>query len=96
MATAAELSQSMATLDERLNSVRRDIETINGRIQKLEDALNEVKTKLAVMDERLGEMKKAVEESSRRRWAVVPVLVGVVIGGVIAFLGQVLIKKLFP
>src|SRR3954464_3072495 len=91
-----ELSQLTATITERLDSVRRDVETVNARGQKSEDALNEVRRNLAVIEERLNEMKRAIEEGGRRRWSIVPSLIGVIIGGVITFLTQITIKRWFP
>ena|SRR5438552_3779564 len=91
-----ELSQLTATLTERLDSVRRDIETVNVRGQRLDDSFQEVRRNLAVIDERLSEMKRGLEESDRRRWSIVPSLIGALIGGGLTFLGQLVIRRLFP
>jgi hypothetical protein len=91
-----ELSRVMATHVERLDNVRKDVDAINGGFQKTNDSLHEALTKLAVIEERLGELKKGLEESSKRRWAIVPSLVGGVIGGVLGFLGHFILRLLFP
>ena len=91
-----ELSQLTATLTERIDSVRRDVEAISARGQKTDDTLNEVKRNLSVIEERLNEMKRVGEEGGRRHWAIVPSLIGAVIGSVLTFLGQLAIRRLFP
>jgi predicted nucleic acid-binding Zn-ribbon protein len=91
-----ELSQFMATLTERMDGVRRDVEAVSSKCQKTEDSLHEVKRTVAVIEERLTEMKKGIDESGRRRSAVVPSLVGAIIGGLLSFLGQIAIRRFFP
>jgi hypothetical protein len=89
-----ELSHLAAILNERLDNVRKEVEGIHVEQDKTAEGVNELKTKLAVIDERLGELKKGLEEAGRRRWAVVPSVVGGLIGAVLAFLGQLLITYL--
>ena len=91
-----DLSQLTTTLNERLDTVRRDVEALDARERKGEESLNEVKMKLAVLEERLNEMKKGLEEATRRRWSVVPSLIGAIIGGILAILGQIVVRRLFP
>jgi len=50
---------------------------------------------VAVLAERLAELKRVVEENSRRRWAVVPSLIGALLGGALAFAGQWIIRRYF-
>jgi len=90
------LSELTATLTERLDGVRREVDAINGKIQKIEDGLHSVKPNLAVIEERLSELKKGVEEAGRRRWAIVPALVGAIIGGLISFGMQVVLRLYVP
>jgi predicted nucleic acid-binding Zn-ribbon protein len=91
-----ELGQLIATITERLDGVRREVETVGGKCQRAEDSLHEVKRTVAVIEERLTEMKKGIEEAGRRRSAVIPSLVGAVIGGLITFFGQIALRRLFP
>ncbi len=91
-----ELSQLTATITERIDSVRRDVEAINARGQKMDDALNEVKRNLSIIEERLNEMKRVGEEGGRRHWAIVPSLIGALLGGVLTFLGQLAIRRCTP
>ena len=91
-----ELGQLTATITERLDGVRREVEAVGGRCQRVEDALHEVKRSVAVIEERLTEMKKGIEEAGRRRSAVIPSLVAAVIGGLLTFLGQIALRGLFP
>jgi hypothetical protein len=52
-----EVSQLTATLTERLDSVRRDVETVSSRGQKTDETVHEVRRTLAVIEERLNELK---------------------------------------
>jgi hypothetical protein len=69
----------VAALAERLDSVRREMID---------------RERLAVVEERLNEFKRTIDEAGRRRWAVVPSIVGGVIGAVLAFLGQLVLTSL--
>jgi hypothetical protein len=91
-----ELSQLTATITERLDSVRRDVETINGRGQKTDESLNDVRRNLAVIEEPLNEMKRSIEEGGRRRWSIIPSLIGALIGGAITFFIQIAIHRFYP
>jgi len=92
----SELATLTATLLERLDGVRRDVEALGGKCQRSEDSLHDVKRTVAVIEERLTEMKKGIEEAGRRRSAVVPSLVGAIIGGTLTFLGQLALRRFFP
>jgi hypothetical protein len=46
------------------------------------------------VEERLEQLRKDLEEASRRRWSLVPSLVGGIIGAGLTFLGQLLLKRL--
>jgi len=87
-----ELAQATATLFERLDNVRSEMVVHGSRLDRNQDSLHELKRTVAVIEERLTEMKKRVEEDSRRRSALIPSLVGAVIGGVLSFLGQLAIQ----
>jgi methyl-accepting chemotaxis protein len=91
-----ELGQLTATITERLDGVRREVEAVVGKCQRAEDSLHEVKRHVAIIEERLTEMKKGIEEAGRRRSAVIPSLVGAIIGGLITFLGQFALRRFFP
>jgi hypothetical protein len=91
-----ELSQLMATTTERLDNVRRDVDLINTKGTKNDEALSDLKKQLAVIDERLTEMRKGIDIAKSRWWALVPTLIGVITGGAITFLGQLAIHKFFP
>jgi predicted nucleic acid-binding Zn-ribbon protein len=91
-----ELSRLMATLTERLDNLRRDVETVTGRGHKAEEAGNAIAKTVAVIEERLNEMKKSVEEGGRRRWALLPPLLGGSVGATLALLGQLLVRRLIP
>jgi hypothetical protein len=50
--------------------------------------------RLAVVEERLNEFKKTIEETGRRRWALVPSIIGGIIGAVLGFLAQLALTYL--
>jgi len=87
-----ELAQATATLFERLDNVRREMVVYGSRFDRNEDSIHELKRTVAVIEERLAEMKKGVEEAGRRRSALIPSLVGAIIGGLLSFLGQLAIQ----
>jgi len=66
-----ELVTVVATLTERLNAVREEIEALPGLI-----------TKVAVQEQQFNELRNRTEEASRRRWSLVPAIVGAVLGGI--------------
>ncbi len=75
-----ELEKLVATLLERLDNVRREMID---------------RERLAVIEERLNEFKRTVEESSRRRWSVVPAVIGGIVGAAffLAQLGLTYLRK---
>ncbi len=92
-----ELEKLVATLVERLDNVHNELQGIREDQDKTVEVLNNLKTNFAVIDERLGELKKGVEEAGRRRWAIVPSVIGATIGAVLGsaltLVGQMLLKK---
>jgi hypothetical protein len=74
----AELEKLVAALMERVDNIRR---------QMVDNA------RFAVIEERLNELKKRVEEAEQRRWSIWPSVIGGVIGAVVGFLGQLLLRK---
>lgn len=63
-----ELEKLVATLTERLDYTRREL--IDSE-------------RFAVVEERLNELKKAVEETGRKGWSLLSVIVGATVGGII-------------
>ena len=74
----AELEKLVAALMERVDSIRR---------QMVDNA------RFAVIEERLNELKKRVEDAEQRRWSIWPSIIGGVIGAVLGFLGQLLLRR---
>ncbi len=74
-----ELEKIISTLIERVDNVRQE---------KVD------KERFAVIEERLNEFKKTIEEASRRRSLFWPTIVGVLIGSVLSFLGNILLSRL--
>ena len=94
--TIAEVSEAVAIVIERLDGLRREVTSGVENSSKNDESLNEVKTRMAVLEERLNELKKGLEEASRRRWSVLPSVVGGLIGGILGFLGHLLVRLLIP
>jgi hypothetical protein len=67
----AELEKLGAMLVERVDNVRNEMMD---------------RERLAIIEERLNEFKKSVEEATRRRSALTPVIVGAVAASVLTFL----------
>ena len=94
--TIAEVSEAVAILLERLDGLRREVASGVDHSSKNDESLNAVNTKLAVLEERLNELKKGLEEATRRRWSVLPSVVGGLVGGILGFLGHLVVRLLLP
>ena len=88
-----ELDRLTVTLLERLDGSRWQVESNGDKLQRTDETLQDVKKAMAVVEERLTELKRVVELNSQRRWAVVPSLVGALMGGALAFAGQLAIRR---
>jgi hypothetical protein len=74
-----ELEKIVATLDERLDNVRREMVD---------------RERLAVVEERLNELKKTIVETSRGHWLVWSSVAGGIVGAFLTFLGQLVLNSL--
>lgn len=61
---------------------------------KEQAALTELVTAVALLKDQMAELKASKEESSKRRWSVLPALVGAVLGGCLTLGGNLLIRYL--
>ena len=68
-----ELAQAVATLTERVDTLRREV----GELSKL---TRDQTTQVALLEQQVLDMRRTAEEGSRRRWALLPALLGAVIG----------------
>jgi hypothetical protein len=85
------LTKEVAVLGADLQSIRADVTRIETTQGKAADSANDMQRRLVVVEERLGELKRSLEESARRRWAVLPTVVGALVGAVAALLSQLLL-----
>jgi dynactin complex subunit len=69
-----ELMRLNATLDERLDYVRREVEEVTPLI-----------TRVALLEHQFAELKKAHEEWGRRLWMLLAPFVGAVVGSVLTY-----------
>jgi hypothetical protein len=61
-------------------------------VQSEIQTLAELRMKVAVLEERLNELKRAGEELGRKRWAMLPPLIGAVVGALLTLLIQLLLS----
>jgi hypothetical protein len=78
-----QLSKDFAILGAYRQEDRADILRIDSAHAKTAEVVADLRRQLAVFEERLGELKKGLEESSRKRWALMPALLGALSGGLI-------------
>jgi hypothetical protein len=89
-----ELGALGATLTERVDHLREDIGRIEAGQTRTTEALSSFSTRMAVLEQQVGDIRKMAEESSRRRWALVPPFLAAVIGSLLTLLGQFLFSYL--
>ena len=89
-----ELSTLGATLTERVDNLRGDCERLEAAQARITETLSTLSTRMAILEQKLGDIRKTAEETSRRRWALLPSFVAAVIGGLLTFLGQLLLSYL--
>ena len=80
-----ELLILVATVQERLNAVLKEIE-----------GLRALTTKVALLEQQYDDLRHRAEEASRRRWSLLPAVVSAVLGGAIALIGQAAIRHFWP
>jgi len=76
-----ELEKLVATLVERVDSVRREM--TDGK-------------KFAVVEDRVNEIKRNIEETGRRRWSVIPAVLGAIVGAVLGSFISFFLQRLIP
>ena len=92
--THGELIRELLTLaaisTERLNSLQRENERFEAAHTRSAEALMNLTTRIALLEHQVAELRKVSEEGGRRWWALLPALVGALVGGLVAILGQLL------
>jgi predicted nucleic acid-binding Zn-ribbon protein len=71
-----ELERAVATLAERLDNVRREIDRLDPAHAKTAESLTKAVTQLTVLEEKFADLKKALEESDRKRWMLTVAVAG--------------------
>jgi hypothetical protein len=85
-----DLSRATAALKDRIDGVEGAVQAAKGEHSRTVGSLAETLWLLAAIEQRLNELKKSVEESARRRWTLLPALVG----GLLGFLGALMLSGL--
>jgi hypothetical protein len=80
-----ELTIITATLTERHNAVRKELDGLAG-----------LAIKVAFLEQQCNDLRNRAEESSRRRWSLLPALISAVLGGIITLAGQAVIRYFWP
>lgn len=80
----AVLALQLPALKERLENLRKETETFI-----------DLSNKVAVLEQQFKDLKEKTDESSRRRWSLVPVIVAALFGGIITLGGQAILRYLF-
>jgi hypothetical protein len=78
-----ELSSLVATLSERVDNARAEIDRVDAAQYRSAEALTALSTRVALLEDRLGELKRVMEEGGRRRWVVIGALVGALVGSLV-------------
>jgi spore coat protein CotH len=72
---------------EKIDELEKTVAALVERVDNVREAMID-KERLAVIEERLNELKKGIEEAGRRQWAIVPPIVGGLVGAILALLIQ--------
>jgi len=89
-----ELGTLGAALTERVDNLRGDIERLEAIHARTTETLSALLARMAVLEHQVGDIRKMAEESGRRRSALIPPFLAAVIGGLLTFLGQLLLSYL--
>ena len=75
-----DVEQNVATLTERVDNLRRDIDRNMDRLEaahtKGAEMVTRGETRLAVLEEKATMIQKALDEEDRKRWMVIVALIG--------------------
>jgi chromosome segregation ATPase len=85
-----ELRDMVIALTERVDNLLRDVDRHETALNRLNDSLAALSNRVSVLEHQIAETRKTMEESGRRWWALLPAILGALVGGVAAFLGQLL------
>lgn len=88
------LSKSTTKLETFMEVVLADIDKLEANQKEQAKTLAEVHTRLSVNEALLSELKRTLEETARRRWALLPPLLGGIVGGILTQLVALLIAAL--
>ncbi len=89
-----DLEKLVATLTERLDQVRKEVERLRGDQDGTAKGVHDLNTSWAVIDEQLGELRRGWEEASRWRWSFASSAAIAILSAGLALLGQWLVNHL--
>src|SRR4051794_9037016 len=83
-----ELGKELAALTAGVSALERTVEDVKGSTKEH----GEVFSRLADLEQLVSDIREDRTESSRRRWSLIPVLFGAVLGGIIPLLVQAILR----
>jgi len=97
--TIRELEKTVATLNERINGVRRDIDRLEAAgitsdtdSQRTSTFIAEMRTQVTVIQKRFEDLKQTVESREQKRWG----LTLVIVSALLASIATALLQKYLP
>lgn len=90
---------AVKTNTEKIDELSRVVATLTARLDYVKsttDKVPEIITKFAVIEDRVAELRNRADETARRKWSIVPALVGATVGALVTLISQVSIRRLWP
>ncbi len=79
-----DLISQMQTVNERVDNLARDIVKHDANDEKLQDLMSALTVQVALIKQNVEEMKKSQDESGKKRWSLLPPVLGALISSLLA------------
>ena len=89
-----ELTKLAATLTERVDHARKDIERVDAAQSRTADALTEIHRDVAVLREQLNGLRSRVEEAASRRWGLLTLILSALLACGLGIVSSVVTTRL--